>query len=551
MSTLNSLGLGSDGVLTYDIMDQLREVDEAGHVTPIETKITTNETKTTDLSVLTDLAASLMSSAKTLSEDTTFLTRSISNNGSSANVTVESGAAVQDFSIDVQSLATRDIYQSISFTSESSTFASEDDTLTIDIGSDSYDMEVTSTTTLTELKDLINDNSDGKVVASILDVGGDNPYKLIIKSADTGEDNAISFSSSATDSTLLSSLGLDTNTYVASTPIGAYDDTDTLTFTINNNEYTIDVEIGDTTDDINTKIQALTLSAGDELTSIVDVDTGVLSLSSNDSDISVSGSSTSTFGLDSLTKQSGNIQEASDSSLLYNGISISRSSNTVDDLISGVSISLVETGTTTVDITQNTEEISENINSFITSYNELLVNLTESLKYDSEADASGTFQGVSQIVSLKSTISRDLMTPDNEGRSLLDYGISLDDDGYLELDSDTFNTKMSEDSSDVEEFFTGYTNIDTTTEYDGYFTKLYSTMSNYIDGDDSILGLYEIQLATQYTNLEEQKEKAIESLDNKYEIMATRWASYDSMISGYSTQMTYIEAMIEAQYTDE
>jgi len=40
----------------------------------------------------------------------------------------------------------------------------------------------------------------------LLNVGGDEPYKLVIKSSDTGEENAISISSSGT---AVSDLGLD------------------------------------------------------------------------------------------------------------------------------------------------------------------------------------------------------------------------------------------------------------------------------------------------------------------------------------------------------
>lgn len=543
MARLNSLGLGSDGVLSYDVIDQLRAVDESGQVKPVERKLTSNATKTTDLSLLTVMAASLKSSASILSDDMTYLTRSISNNGNSANVTVESGAAIQDFTLDVQNLALRDIYQSKSYTSQNSTFASSNDTLTLGIGSDSFNIDVTSSTSITELKDLINDNSDGKVIASILNVGGDNPYKLIIKSTDTGEDNAINFSSTGT---AVSDLGLDTNTYEASLPTGSYGSADTLTFNINGTDHTLAVASTDTITEINSKI--LGLGLGNELTS--SIENGKLVLNSSDSDISISGLSASTFGFDDLTKQTGNVQKASDSLFLYNGVSINRSSNNIDDLIVGVSISLQETGKTSVDISQNTKQISTSVSSFITNYNELMTNLSESVNYDSDSGNSGTFQGVSQIVSLKSTLSRNLMTPDNEGRNLANYGITLNSNGYLDIDSTVFDAKLSENSADVESFFTGHTSTDVREDNDGYFTKLNSTMSNFIDGDDSVLGLYELQLANEKKTLETQKTKAIASLDSKYEIMANRFAAYDSIISGLNSQFQVLDSMIQAQYAD-
>ena len=544
MASLNSLGLGSEGVLSYDVIDQLRAVDESGQVAPIERKIATNTTKTSDLSLLTVMAASLKTSASVLSDDITYLSRTSSTTGSSANVTVESGAAIQDFSIDVQNLATRDIYQSKSYLSDTSTFASADDTLTIGAGTDSFDINVTTTTTLNDLKDLINDNSDGKVIASILNVGGDEPYKLIIKSTDTGKDNSISFSS--TNGTIVSDLGLDTNTYIASSPSGSYGSNDTLTFNINGTEHTVSVINTDTITEINTKINNLGL--GNDLTSTIQ--NGVLVLDSNDSDISVSGLSASTFGLDALRKDSGSVQQASDSSFLYNGVTINRASNDINDLVVGISITLNDIGKTSVNIKQDTEQITSNVSSFVSSYNELMSNLNESIKYDSASGASGTFQGVSQIVALKTSINRSLMTPDNKGRSIIDYGISLNSTGILEFDQEVYNAKLAENPADVEEFFRGYTDTTTDKKVDGYFTILNSTMANYIDGDNSVLGLYKTQLSTENKTLESQKTRAIASLDSKYAIMAKKFAAYDSMISNLNNQFKVLDSMIQAQYTN-
>ena len=542
-SSLSSLGLGSDGVLSYDIIDQLRTVDESAQITPIETKITANTTKSSDLSILTTMAASFKTSASVLSDEMTYLTRTSSTSGSSASITVESGSAIQDFSVNVKNLATRDIYQSKSYLNETSTFASGDDTLTIGIGTDSFDVDVTTTTTLTDLKDLINDNSNGNVIASILNVGGDNPYKLIIKSTDTGADNSLSFSS--TNGTVAGDLGLDSNTFVASTPSGSYGSDDTLTFTVNETDYSINALSTDTITEINTKIQALGL--GSELTSTIQ--NGVLVLDSNDPDISVSGLSASTFGLDNLTQESGSVQQASDSSFFYNGVNITRSSNTVDDLIAGVSIKLNSTGSTSVDISQDTEQITSNVSSFVSTYNELMSNLTEATKYDSASNASGTFQGVSQVVTLKTTINRNLMTPDNQGRSIADYGISLNSSGILEFDQEVYNAKLAEDPTSMEEFFRGYTDNTTNEDVDGYFTLLNSTMADYIEGDDSVLGLYKTQLATENTSLETKKTKATASLDSKYAIMAKKFAAYDSIISDLNTQFSTLNTIILQSYS--
>ncbi len=545
--SLSNIGLGSNGALSYDIIEKLREVDEKNQIVPIDKKIVTNTTKKTDLSLLTVMAASLKSSASILSDEMTYLTRKNSTNGTSANITVESGVAIQDFYVDIQSLATKDIYQSKSFNSRDATFASGDDILSLSIGTKDYDIDVTSGTTLSQLKDLINDAGEGNIIASILDVGGDDPYKLIIRSKETGEDNSISLTSTGVSNSVVTDLGLNTNTYRAHAPIGSYSGTDTLTFNINGNNHTIDVLNGEDITQINSKIQALGL--GNELNS--KIENGILILESNDPDISISGDSASTFGLDSLIKESGNVQVASNSSFLYNGVFVERASNTVNDLILGVSIKFNDLGKTTTTITQDTDKISSNVESFIKNYNELMSNLKESIKYDKDSKTSGTFQGNSQILSLKTTLSRKLMEPNKEGVSLADFGITLNSSGILELDKEVFNSKLSNTPDKVEKFFSSYTDTTTKETVDGYFNKLKSTLSNYVDGKTSILGLFDEQLSVEKTSLNEQKTNMVKKLDSRYGIMAKKFMAYDAIISKLNAQFKSLSMMIEASYADK
>ncbi|AWB67799.1 flagellar hook protein [Saccharobesus litoralis] len=82
------------------------------------------------------------------------------------------------------------------FTSTSDTVASGDDTLTFTVGSDTFNIAVTSTTTLAELKTAINDATDNfGVTASIIDTGTSAGAKLVLNSDVTGEGNDLALTS--------------------------------------------------------------------------------------------------------------------------------------------------------------------------------------------------------------------------------------------------------------------------------------------------------------------------------------------------------------------
>ena len=457
--TLSNIGLGSNGALSYDIIEKLRDVDNTNQIDPIDRKYTDATTKLTDLSILTTMAATFKSSTSTLSDEMSYLQRSSSVSGDSVSVNVLAGTSIQDFSMEVTSLATRDIIESKAFSSETATFTAGVDTITINIDGTDYDIEVDGSTTLTQLKNDIFDKTDGKVNASILNVGGDDPYKLILKSTDTGNNQAITITSTGTAA---DDLGINNNytyTAIASTNTHAGAD-ETLTFNVNGVDYGITVTSGNGIAEINTKIASLGL--GDELTSTIE--NGALVLSSNDSNLTITGASATTFGLDALTKTTttDKIQKANDASVLYNGVSISRASNSFDDLIVGVSITLNEEGKSNVTVKQDTTDITKNLETFVSKYNELMSNLNEATKYDSDSKAAGTFQGVSDIVSMKSNINRQLLSVDENGRNLTQYGIALNDAGMLEFDKSIADAKLSADSKDVESFFRGITTVDET-----------------------------------------------------------------------------------------
>jgi flagellar hook-associated protein 2 len=450
-STISSLGLGSDGALSYDVIDQLRAVDEDAIIKPIDNKISQNETQAGDLSILTTLTATLKASTSTLADDMTYLQTSVTSSSDSVSVTAESGVSPQDFTLDVQTLAKQDIYQSNSFTAENSTFTNTDDTINFNIDGNDYQIDVTATTTLEELKGQIYDVTDGKITASLLNVGGDTPYKLVLKSTDTGVDNAITVTSTG-GGTAISDLGFDV--------------------------------------------------------------------------------------------AENHIQSATNAEFTYNNVSITRSTNTIDDLIVGVNINLNDIGSSNISIKQDTSTITNGVQSFVDSYNELMNNLAESTKYDSETELAGTFQSSSEIKSLQSDMRRQLLIVDDQGRSISDYGVTINDAGLLEFDSSILDSKLSSDPSDVEAFFNG------TSETKGYFTKYNNVLDSYINSDNGVLTLYSDQLTNSHTSLEENRQKSVDRLDAKYDTMVKRFASYDAVIGNLNAEFESLSMMINQSYAN-
>ena len=416
----SQLGVGSGNILSWDTIDKLKEADTKAMVKPLETKIQDNLTKQKDLTAITTLLSTFKGSVSNLTGDNTYLKRDANATGSnSVSVSVSAGVAEQNMNLSVQQLASQDSFQSKTFGSRTESVFDTDVSFGISIGGKDYVINADSTTTLEQLAEKINEATEGKVQAKILNVGGDEPFRMIIQSAQTGEANKIDFYSIQS-----TTGGSATNTSDDSTlkALGFYFDKATAS--------------NGATDSHGNTIMRLTLKQPDKLSE------------------------------DEKKNAGSQISTAQDAKFKYNGIDITRSSNTIDDLILGVNLTLNKVDkdgeTTNVNITQSTEGIMEDIKAMVESYNSLMNNINEATKYDSETGLAGTFQGVREITSITTELNKIINGVSKDGKSLADFGITLTKDGLLTLDSSILNDMINTKFDEFKNFFsseTKFTNV--------------------------------------------------------------------------------------------
>jgi len=235
-----------------------------------------------------------------------------------------------------------------------------------------------------------------------------------------------------------------------------------------------------------------------------------------------------------------NVQVAEASTFKYNGIEISRDNNEVSDLINGVTITLNQnqesSDTASIDIAQNNTSISTEISLFVNSYNSLMTNISDMTRSDRESGSVGIFNSESFVKSIGRDLTDMIMQTDSNGVSLVDYGIELDRDGVMSLDNDVFAKKFVEDAAGMELFFSGNSSVD------GIFTKLDDKMTEYT-GYKKLLSTFSDQLDSQQTSLTEQYDKQKATLDSRYEILTTKFAAYDAMISRLNSQFASMQLL--------
>lgn len=444
--TINSLGLGS-GVLTSDLIDKLRKNEESAIIAPIDKKIASNKLKQTSFDLLNSLMKTFQASVSKLSSDTLFLNRTVNGNNDALNVAASAGSDVQSFSISDIVTAKADVYHSATQTSKTTPLDPTGGQLTLAIGTNSFAIDYTSTTSLQDLATAINDKAGANVTASVLQVGTDK-YELMLKSDSVGANQKITLSDSGT---LLGTLGM-----------------------INN-------------------------------------------------------------------------QPAADASFKYNNVAITRPSNEITDLINGVTISLKQDQTpgtqTAINITQDKTEVSTEMSLLVQNYNTLITNIKDMTAYDKAAGKVGVFNGDNFIKSISRDINRVITSIDANGKSLMDYGISLDRNGVMSLDSAAFDAKMAADPKGVESVFSG--TVVNGTVQGGIFDTLYDQMKNFT-GYQKDLGNYQENLTKTLDKLNKDHDTMVARIDARYEILSKRFMAYDSMISKFNNQFASLQQQINA-----
>jgi flagellar hook-associated protein 2 len=203
LGSISSLGIGSNLDL-QGILDQLREAEEAASITPLESKKADVEAQLTEFDTIQSMFLTMKSHALNLSLSSNFLARSVSVTDEDVlTATVAAGTSESSHTVEVVRLATRSSFQS-SGVADADTAVITSSTVfeyRLGTGGDTISVSVTANTTLTQLAELINDDTDNPgVTATVIDDGTDStPYHLVLTADDTGEDNRITIVTPLTD----------------------------------------------------------------------------------------------------------------------------------------------------------------------------------------------------------------------------------------------------------------------------------------------------------------------------------------------------------------
>jgi len=151
-----------------------------------------------------------------------------------------------------------------------------------------------------------------------------------------------------------------------------------------------------------------------------------------------------------------------DASVTVDGVTTTRSTNTITDILTGVTLDLLkaDTGTTvTLDIGRDVDAIVANITTFVTNYNAVSAYIKQQNTYNETTQKTGgVLFGDGTLASVKSTLTSLLVESvwgvSSEYSTLGLVGVNVDREGQLTIDDDKLRGYLTTNFNDIQKLFT-------------------------------------------------------------------------------------------------
>lgn len=242
---------------------------------------------------------------------------------------------------------------------------------------------------------------------------------------------------------------------------------------------------------------------------------------------------------------SSSLSQATDASFSIAGIGadITRSSNTISDVVSGVTFSLNSIGSATISITDDSTSTSANLKSFVDAYNKLYSYIAENDLITQEKNGKDTINIFGPLAktsldeNVLSSIRAAFSSASISGglvNTLADLGVTTERDGTLKFDSSVLSSALQKDSSAVR----------TITEKLGEsLASVDGTIAQFVRFN----GLLDVALnanTAEITSLVERMASIEESLAQQQSTLTARFSRLEALIGSLNSQQNALLSIL-------
>jgi flagellar hook-associated protein 2 len=318
---------------------------------------------------------------------------------------------------------------------------------------------------------------------------------------------------------------------------------DQVNITVNGNSFSVDGggmtlsqlrdAINDAPDNAGVSATIISENSGSHRLVLTSTETG----NENALGLSFTGSLGTDLGLTNI-----NLPTELDAELRVDGLyTITRSSNTIDDAIAGITLNLIgETaGKVQLNVSRDTDSVKESVQAFVDAFNELKTTFDSLAGEGDDLEADSTLRGIeNQLQGVFNTVPAGLT---GSFSYLSEVGVSFQRDGTLALDSADLESAINADFAGMAELFAH--------DSQGYLFRLDGLIDRFVqteglidvrqDGLNSRIDVTEQRIADMQYRLETREQR----LRNQFTLLDTLMGELQSTSTFLSQQLAALPTL--------
>lgn len=221
------------------------------------------------------------------------------------------------------------------------------------------------------------------------------------------------------------------------------------------------------------------------------------------------------------------ITEALDAELIVDGFAVTHSSNSVSDVIEGVTLELKSIGKSEIETERDTESLRESLDTFVNNYN----SLRSGLQSLSEGELQGDQLPRSVETAIRNIFIQDINLPNGKTISPLSMGFTFDRFGVLSIDETRLTSAQA---GGMESFIEAFIASQT-----GFSAKIEDALDRFTKIDGVIAGR-EQGIENRQGTLDTRIEQMEYRLENTEERYRRQFTVMDQLVSQLQSTSSYL-----------
>jgi len=230
------------------------------------------------------------------------------------------------------------------------------------------------------------------------------------------------------------------------------------------------------------------------------------------------------------------LQAAQDAVFTVEGLTITRSSNTVDDLIEGVTLQLKGVGETTLEIRRDVDAVVDAVRRFVEQYNSTMSFIQDRM------GENGVLKGDTLLMRIQMQLRADVMAPvaatGLKYNQLAAVGISVDKSGTMSLDEARLREALEESSEEVARLFTA--SKEDGDPFDGVAIRLEQRFQQWLAAGDGLLAARQKLFGDRIKAIEDSMDRFEQRMEIREANLRRQFLALEEALASLQTQSNWL-----------